>query len=233
MGQFHTIMPCLHGRPIIAVRVFIVIAVLLLDQNIGFDLPAISARLVTPGDDIVLAEGVAGNPRPTRMPRFPGLRVGPRLVADDEMHAEPTALPVGLKFVFEVIDPPKALVPVAPSVRFAQFSLLIELPESLRVLPHGLERIVFQDDHVVPPVALTELKDGPRRVQPVHHEHPPALGEPAERLELAVLFRLLGGVGRILTKDAHEGKRQAIGTHQDGFENVDPIERLAMAVMLA
>ncbi len=93
---------------------------------------------------------------------------------------------------------PKALVPVAPSVRFAQVSLLIELPESLRVLPHGLERIVFQDDHVVPPVALTELKDGPRRVQPVHHEHQPALGkplfqalsEPAERLELAVLFRL-------------------------------------------
>ena len=37
-------MPSLHGGPIVAVGVFIVIAVLLLHQNIGFDLPAVSAE---------------------------------------------------------------------------------------------------------------------------------------------------------------------------------------------
>ncbi len=91
-------MPALHRLPIVAVSVFIVVAVVLEHQNIAFDLPTAPPHLVAPLDDIALSQGLVRNPRPAGDGLFP-LAIGPGLLTDDEMHIDPTALAVKLEFV--------------------------------------------------------------------------------------------------------------------------------------
>ena len=112
-----------HGFPLIREAVFILVAVVFLDEEPGFNTPEMAGSQVTARMHIIPVERLVREPSVTRglFDHFSAVRGDffPAFLADDHMHFQ-VPLPLGQwirRAVFDLVDPPELLAAVAPSVR--------------------------------------------------------------------------------------------------------------------
>jgi len=175
-------MKTLHRIPITGIEGLVRIPVVLFDENILFDIPAMTRHTMAPFQPMDPSERLFGHQGPKALMVSVGIDPGFDALHEMEHGLWPL---IGFRifpFVGHVMGPPHRMRSVSPPSRHGVFGL--EFVRAPRIVLPGRQIPLFENDHKIPSVRPEHGKQRPIRIQAIGQN-----GESQLRKELLQPFR--------------------------------------------